>query len=175
MEIATLAQAPAEPCNIHGEPRARLARELGSSDLPRAELAVNLTEVAPVAIKSPTLIADRDPYNSIKPTLQPEPTLQPGTDTAENSKPNSAPGVSEVKPATNPATQNQPNTLTTQSAPEIRKAIPVSPIPKAIPVQPQDGQPAEIRRAVPVKPLDGENGERTLLRSAAQPPGDIDE
>src|SRR5438477_4267098 len=70
MEIATQAQAPTELCNIHGEPRARLAREFGSSDLPRAELAVNLTEVTPVAIKSPTLIAEMDPYNSVKPTLK---------------------------------------------------------------------------------------------------------
>src|SRR2546429_1982995 len=69
MEIATAAQVPTEPCNIHGEPRARLAREFGSSDLPRAELAVNLTEVTPVAIKSPTLIAEMEPYNSVQPTL----------------------------------------------------------------------------------------------------------
>src|SRR5207244_10060243 len=76
MEIATAAQVPTEPCNIHGEPRACLAREFGSRDLPRAELAVNLTEVTPVAIKSPTLIAEMDPYNSVKPTLKPEPLPQ---------------------------------------------------------------------------------------------------
>ncbi|HEY4272997.1 MAG TPA: PBP1A family penicillin-binding protein [Candidatus Udaeobacter sp.] len=174
MEIATPAQAPTESCNIHGEPRARLAREFGSSDLPRAELAVNLNDVTPIAIKSPTLIADRDPYNSMKPTLQPEPTPQPETDTAENQKPNSVADVSEMKPATNTATQNQSSTLTTQSAPEIRKAIPVEAIPKAIPVEPQESRPAEIRRAIPVKPLDQEDQENTLLRSAAQPPGDID-
>ena len=175
MEIATPSQAPTESCNIHGEPRARLAREFGSSDLPRAELAVNLSDVTPIAIKSPTLIADRDPYNSMKPTLQPEPTPQPGTDTVENQKPNSVAGVSDAKPATNTATQNQSNNLTTQSAPEIRKAIPVEAIPKAIPVEPQESRPAEIRRAIPVKPLDQEDQENTLLRSAAQPPGDLDE
>ncbi len=38
-EIATPSQAPTEPCNVHGEPRARLAREFSSSDLPRAALA----------------------------------------------------------------------------------------------------------------------------------------
>src|SRR5438093_11849600 len=96
MEIATLSQAPTEPCNIHGEPRARLAREFGSSDLPRAELAVDLSEVTPVAIKSPTLIADKDPYNSIKPTLKPEPIPQPATETAENQKNDSAADVSDV-------------------------------------------------------------------------------
>src|SRR5262249_26803389 len=175
MEIATQAQAPTELCNIHGKPRARLAREFGSSDLPRAELAVNLNEVMPVAIKSPTLIADKDPYNSIKPTLKPEPMPQPTTETAENQRTDSAGGVNDLKPASNTASQSQPITQTTQSAPEIRKAIPIPPIRKAIPVQPQEQQPAEIRRAIPVKPLDQEDAERTLLRSAAQPPGDIHE
>ena len=145
------------------------------SDLPRAELAVNLSDVTPVAIKSPTLIAANDPYNSIKPGVQPEPAPQPGTETAENQKTGSAAGVNEVKSASNTTSQTQPNSQTTTSAQEIRKAIPVESIQKAIPVHPQDRQPAEIRRAIPVKPLDQEDGERTLLRSAAQPPGEIRE
>ncbi|PYJ72196.1 MAG: hypothetical protein DME75_05655 [Verrucomicrobia bacterium] len=45
LEIATPAQAPTEPCNVHGEPRARLVRNLPSGDLPRAALAVDLSEV----------------------------------------------------------------------------------------------------------------------------------
>ncbi len=167
MEIATPAQAPTEPCNIHGEPRARLAREFPSSDLPRAELAVNVSEVTPVAIKSPTLIADNDPYNSMKPAVQPEPAPQPRTETAGNQN--------EVKSASNTTSPNPTGPQTVQSAPEIRKAIPVESIPKAIPVQSQDRQPAEIRRAIPVKPLDQEDEGRTLLRSAAQPPADRDE
>ena len=172
MEIATQAQAPTELCNIHGEPRARLAREFGSSDLPRAELAVNLREVMPVAIKSPTLIADHDPYDSIKATAIPDATPQPAVETAEAQKTDNATGTNEVKSASNNASAI---CLTTQSAPEIRKAVPVQTIPKAIPVQPQERQPSEIRRAIPVKPLDQEDTERTLLRSAAQPPGDTHE
>jgi hypothetical protein len=172
MEIATQAQAPADLCNIHGEPRARLAREFGTSELPHAELAVNLREVMPVAIKSPTLIADNDPYDSIKPTIIPDATPQPATETAETQKSDSGAGTNGVKSLSNTASVNPPTSQTTQSAPEIRKAVPVEQIRKAIPVQPQDRQPAEIRRAVPVKPLDQEDTERTLLRSAAQPPGD---
>jgi penicillin-binding protein 1A len=172
MEIATPAQAPTELCNIHGEPRARLAREFGSSDLPRAELAVNLTEVTPVAIKSPTLIAEMDPYNSVKPTLKQEPLPQQPTETAQIQKTDSATSGSEVKSTSNVTNANPRGS---GSAPEIRKAIPVAPIQKAIPVQPQEGQPAEIRRAIPVKPLDREDEQRTLLRSAAQSPGDIQE
>jgi penicillin-binding protein 1A len=169
MEIATQAQAPTEVCNIHGEPRARLAREFGSSDLPRAELAVNVREVMPVAIKSPTLIADHDPYDSLKATAIPDAPPQPAVETAEAQKTDTANGTNEMKAASNNAS------LTTQSAPEIRKAVPVQTIPKAIPVQPQERQPSEIRRAIPVKPLDQEDTQRTLLRSAVQPPGDLHE
>ena len=122
MEIATQAQAPTEFCNIHGEPRARIAREFGSSDLPRAELAVNLTEVMPVAIKSPTLIADHDPYDSIKATVIPDPTPQPPTETAENQNRDSGATTNGVKSASNTASVIPPTSQTTQSAPEIRKA-----------------------------------------------------
>src|SRR5436853_650513 len=77
MEIGTQSQLPTQPCNVHGEPRARLARFFSSSDLPRAALAVDLSEITPIAIKSPTLLADTDPYNSLKPTLKPEPAAEP--------------------------------------------------------------------------------------------------
>ena len=86
MELATSAQTPTEPCNVHGEPRTRLVRDLPPSDLPRAALAVDLSEVTPVPVKNPTLLADKDPYNSLKPTLKPEPTPEPEVQTAENQK-----------------------------------------------------------------------------------------
>ena len=166
MEIATPSQAPTEPCNVHGEARARLAREFGSSDLPRAALAVNLSEITPVVIRSPTLLADKDPYNSLKPTLKPQPTPQPPTETAGNQNVNSAAGESEVNTASNSSDRSQSSTQTAQATPEIRKAIPVAP---------QENKPVEIRRAVPVKPLDQEDENQTLLRSAARPPGNPDE
>ncbi len=153
MEIATPSQAPTEPCNVHGEPRARLAREFPASDLPRAALAVDLSDVTPVVVRSPTLLADKDPYNSLKPTLKPELAPEPATETAENQK------------TDNTASANA----------EIRKAVPVEPIPKAIPVQPEDRRPAEIRRAIPVKPLDQEDEDQTLLKSTVRPSGNLDE
>jgi hypothetical protein len=55
---------------------------------------------------------------------------------------------------------------TIEATPEIRKAIPV---------EPQDKKPVEIRRAIPVKPLDQENVDQTFLKSAARPPGNLDE
>jgi len=188
MEIATPSQAPTESCNVHGEPRARLAREFPSSDLPRAALAVDLSEVTPVAVKSPTLLADKDPYDSLKPKLKPEPAPQPTTEIADNQKTEGAASESEVKTASNAAGRSQPtmprsgrlqsaeadntasqsqsNTQTAQSTPEIRKAIPV---------EPQEKKPVEIRRAIPVKPLDQEDADATLLKSATRPPGDLDQ
>ena len=174
-EIATPSQAPTEQCNLHGEPRVRLAREFSSSDLPRASLAVNLSEVMPVSIKSPTLLADRDPYNSLKPTLKPEPVPQTSPETADNQNTPDVSVASQVKTTGNSADQNVPAAPAAGSTSEIRKAIPVQTIRKAIPVSPEEKKPIEIRRAVPVKPLDQEDSDQTLLKSAAQSPGDTDE
>jgi membrane peptidoglycan carboxypeptidase len=189
-EIATPSQAPTESCNVHGEARARLAREFSASDLPRAALAVDLSEVTPVVIRSPTLLADNDPYNFLKPTLKPEPTPQPTTETADNQKiGNVASESHEGQTASNVAGQsrsttqqgaavsspshardargqNQVDSPTIEATPEIRKAIPV---------EPQDKKPVEIRRAIPVKPLDQEDVDQTFLKSAARPPGNLDE
>ena len=163
MEIATPSQAPAESCNVHGEPRARLAREFSSSDLPRAALAVDLTEVTPIAIKNPTLLADKDPYNSLKPTLRPEPTPQPTPQVADTQKAENLTSGGEAKTASNVAGGSRSSSQTAEAAPEIRKAIPVAP---------QEKKPVEIRRAIPVKPLEQEDEEETLMRSAVPPPGD---
>jgi penicillin-binding protein 1A len=178
-EIATASQAPTESCDVHGEPRARLAREFSSSDLPRAALAVDLSAVAPVEIKSPTVLADNDPYNSLKPKLKPEPAPQPvpqpTPQIANTQKPENPTSESEVKTASNTADQGASRTQTPESTSEVRKAIPVEPIRKAIPVAPQEKKPVEIRRAIPVKPLDQEDEDQTLLRSTVPPPRDIDQ
>jgi 1A family penicillin-binding protein len=177
-EIATQSQAPTEPCNVHGEPRTRLAREFpsGDGDLPRASLAVDLSQVVPVEIRSPTLVADADPYNSLKPKLKPPPAPQPPTtETADNPKTESTNGGSEVTTASSTGAQTRSDAQPPESTSEIRKAIPVEPIRKAIPVQPQERKPAEIRRAIPVSPMDAQGQDPTLLRSAESPPRDIDE
>src|SRR5437870_10154419 len=119
MDIARPPQAATEPCYVHAESRARLAREFRASELPRAALAVALSDVTPVVVRSPTLLADKDPYNSLKPTLKPELAPEPATETAENQKTDNTASANEVNQASNTANQNQPNTGTTQSAPEI--------------------------------------------------------
>jgi penicillin-binding protein 1A len=126
MEIATAAQMPTEPCNVHGEPRIRVVREASESDLPRAQSAVDLASVRPVMVTEPTVLADKDPYRSVrpivKPTPQPEPQManSPAPEKIENGKPEE------------------------------------SPIPKAQPVPPEEQEPTEIRKALPVGPLDEE-------------------
>ena len=166
-ELGTSAQTPTEPCNVHGEPHTRLVRDLPPSDLPRAAPAVDLREVTPVPVRNPTLLADKDPYNSLKPTLKPEPTPEPEVQTAENQKTENELSASPV-PSTKPATAGEPG-----SEPSNHTAEPIGPIRKAIPVQPQDTGAAEIRRALPVKPLDQETAEETLLKSATPPPSDL--
>src|SRR5213080_4168754 len=65
-EIATPAQMPTETCNVHGEPRAPVIADAPAPEVPRAQLAADLTEVKPVILKSPTLLAENDPYGSAK-------------------------------------------------------------------------------------------------------------
>ncbi len=168
MEIATPAQMPTEPCNVHGEPRTRLARDVPSSDLPRAELAVDLSEVTPVIVKRPTLLADKDPYNSLKPTLKPEPEAE--KETTETAKIDNAAAENPATPA-KPEKIREPEGESNKQTPE-----PAVPIRKAIPVEPQEKkEPVEVRRAKPVKPLDQENEDETLLKSATPPPSNLND
>jgi hypothetical protein len=163
MELATSGQTPTESCNVHGEPRTRLVRDLPAGELPRAALAVDLKEITPVPVKNPTLLADNDPYNSLKPTFKPEPTPEPEVQTAENPKIEDQLSASQT-----PVAASEP-----ESEPGNQKPESMGPIRKAIPVQPQDKSPVEIRRAQPVKPLDQESAEETLLKSATPPPSDL--
>ena len=127
-ELATKEQMPTEPCNVHGDPRARIARDLPDAGVPRAALAVDTAQVRPVPVKGPTLLAENDPYNAVKSTVRP---AQP-------------PDEAKVAIAEPP-----------EKAPEeeqILRAQPVNPeeeqILRAEPVTPQNRQP--IRRAEPV-------------------------
>lgn len=142
IEIATAAQKPTELCNVHGEPRTRVVRETTEGDLPRAELAVDLKEMTPVMIKTPTLLANKDPYNSVRPVVKPEPepvpeqpaAQQPSTEGAEKS-----------------AAPNSQHLLNPQ------------------PVKPLENDKIEIRKAIPVGPSEEELG-NTLLKNQTPPP-----
>ncbi|MFZ3377425.1 MAG: PBP1A family penicillin-binding protein [Chthoniobacterales bacterium] len=140
MEIGTAAQLPTEPCNVHGEPRTRLVRELPSEgELPRAELAVDLSQITPIVVRNPTLLAERDPYDSVKASAKPQP--EPEKDAAEKQK------IDDQTP---------------EPAVPIKKAIPVEPqeekpveIRRAEPVGPLDEVPDDsLLRAETPPPTD---------------------
>jgi hypothetical protein len=122
VEIGTAAQLPTDFCNVHGEPHAQLVRESSESEFPRAAPAVDLNEVRPVIVKAPTLLAEKDPYNSAKATVKPTPPPEPETQTVEKKiEPETAsPGaiIPKAIPVESPAGEPV----------EIRKAVPVGPL-----------------------------------------------
>jgi 1A family penicillin-binding protein len=70
-EFATDEQVPADPCDLHGDTvRTRLVKQFEESQWPRAALAVDTKEVAPVIMQAPTLIAAEDPYNAVGSTFK---------------------------------------------------------------------------------------------------------
>jgi penicillin-binding protein 1A len=157
-EIATPAQMPTETCNIHG-PRAPVVAEAASADVPRAQLAANLSAVKPVILKSSTLLAENDPYNSVKSVAKID--IIPEEQVAEKET------AQEIENRTPVATHGE---TIKQTANKTGSTDDGKPILKAIPVQPQPEEtPVEIRRAVPVGPMD-EVEEGALLKSAAPSP-----
>jgi membrane peptidoglycan carboxypeptidase len=160
LELATSDQKPTEPCNVHGELHASLTRDLPPSEFPRAALAVDTNALTPVAPKGPTLLATRDPYNSVhamvypKPAPSPSPEAEKAVTSEEMPDPTKPvlkaipvqPGEGESSaPSPAPIPSNTVTTVVTPSGSpvEVRRAIPV-----ARPT-PQASEP-EIRRANPV-------------------------
>ena len=73
VELATKEQMPTDPCDVHGDKvRTQLVKQFDEGQWPRAALAVNTAQVAPVEMKAPTLVAHNDPYNAIGSTFRPK-------------------------------------------------------------------------------------------------------
>jgi 1A family penicillin-binding protein len=172
MELATSAQKPTEPCGIHGEARNSLVSDLPPSEFPRAALAVDTNAVATVVPQGPVLLAERDPYNSVRSTVvakpSPTPIPSPETTTEATAKTTSEEMPDPTKPvlkalpvrpdevepvrpgATPPVQQNTDGqVLTPAGSPvQVRRAIPVRrPSP--------EGTEPPVRRAQPVDPDEG--------------------
>ena len=162
MEIATETQMPKEPCNVHGEPRAQVvaATEPQSSEPPRAEAAADLSEVKPIALKGPTLLAQNDPYNSIKTTVKID--TAPDNQTAAVNEPASDNNSEGPEPARADGRDQVIEKAEREASKPVLRAIPVEPKPEETPV--------EIRRAVPVGPMD-EVDDGALLKAATPSPG----
>lgn len=163
MEIAAPAQMPTDSCNVHGEAKTRLVRDLPASGFPRASLAVDPTQVSPVAVKGPVLLAENDPYNAVNSTVKPKaPPESPVSSNPEESMPDPTKPVLKAQPVEPDPTK------------PILKAEPVDPdsnkpILRAQPVEPT---PMEIRRAKPVNPTD-EIPVDQILRTTPPPPADL--
>jgi len=186
MEIGTNAQLPIDSCNIHGEAKARLVRETSESEFPRAASAVDLTQIPVVVPQGATLLANKDPYNSVRAMVKPSPTPEPPKEQemevrpaiAEDSPRPAAPVPAGSAPTV--ATSVRPSgvepSVSARTPPPdapVMKAIPVEPQP-AKPIEIQKAKPVEIRKAVPAGPLDEESDE-SLLKAATPPPADLDE
>jgi membrane peptidoglycan carboxypeptidase len=163
MEIATAAQMPTEPCNVHGEPRARIVADTqpAGPEAPRAEPAANVSDVQPIALKGPVLIAQNDPYNSVRAAAKVE-TVNP--DQARNvaGKTDNGESQTERTDTPDPIIENAKR----EAQKPILRAVPVEPTPEETPV--------EIRRAVPVGPMD-EVDQGALLKAATPSPGESDQ
>ena len=114
VEMGTQEQAPRITCRIHGYATAGQPVEeekKPASEWPRAAIAVDLSQIAPVLIQGPTIVGEEDPYESLKPT-----GVRPAVrvDTGELPK-------EEVKPSPTPAEKLSQST-------EVRRAEPARPI-----------------------------------------------
>ena len=176
VEIATTAQMPTEPCNVHGEPRVRVIADEPAAEVPRAQLAADLTEVKPVIVKSPTLLAENDPYNSATSSAKIGQAAADGQvvekEAAQKINNPEKIGAREEFRSRQPnearaQVLNQETTPTKNGGDE-------KPILRAIPVEPQPEEtPVEIRRAVPVGPMD-EVEDGALLKAATPSPAESD-
>ena len=163
-EIATAAQMPTEPCNVHGEPRMPVVADAPAAEAPRAQLAADLTEVKPVIVKSPTLLAENDPYNSARSIAKIDKATE--EQVAEKETPQKT--DNRERDAMRGDARNQ-------KTDKARSADDAKPILRAIPVEPEPEEtPVEIRRAVPVGPMD-EVEEGALLKAATPSPSKSDD
>ncbi|MFL6590774.1 MAG: hypothetical protein ACJ8M4_11450, partial [Chthoniobacterales bacterium] len=186
VELATSAQMPTEPCNVHGEARTRLVRDLPASGFPRASLAVDPKQVRPVPAQGPVLLAENDPYNAVHSTVKPKPVEKPDADKPPvTADPNTLPDPTKpvlkaepVQPETTTRTTPRTESVETRTDKPVLKAEPVTPdenkpILRAVPVTPTQS-PKEIRRAEPVRPRD-EIPEESILKPTPPPASRPDE
>jgi penicillin-binding protein 1A len=167
-ELATAAQMPTEPCNVHGEARSRLVRDLPASGFPRASLAVDPKQVAAIPSQGPVLLAENDPYNAVHSTVKPKPVEKPSPQESPSADPNKLPDPTKpVLKAEAVETPTEKPVLTAERVePETNK--PVLRAEAVTPTPAPRNSPKEIRRAEPVHPSD-EIPEESILRSTPPP------
>jgi penicillin-binding protein 1A len=132
-ELATDAQAPTDLCDVHGDSvRTQLVKKFENSEWPRAALAIDTDQVAPVTMQAPTLVAGDDPYDAIGSTFKPRTVAKQET----------APAFDPEKPVK----RALPVLPAPEGEVEVRRAEPVRPI--------DDSQNEPLLQAPTPPPLD---------------------
>ncbi len=137
-ELATKEQMPVEPCNVHGDARTRIVHDLPDSGVPRAAPVVDTSQVKPVTVKGPTLLAENDPYGAVKSTVKPPKPQEPEEVKA------AIPVEQSSKSATpdEPVLRAQPVTPEEKAASDVsEEALRAEPVLRAQPVGPRTAQP----------------------------------
>jgi hypothetical protein len=115
--------------------------------------------VRPIALKGPTLLAQNDPYNSVKATAKIDATDQTADDAQKTDNQETQTARSDVR-------NQEISNADRDAGKPVLKAIPVDPKPEETPV--------EIRRALPVGPMD-EVDQGALLKTMTPPPSSSDD
>jgi 1A family penicillin-binding protein len=118
IEFADDQQMPTDYCDVHSDSvRTQLVKKFDNSEWPRAALAIDTTQVRPVVMQGPTLLASDDPYNAIGSTFRPKTV-------AKQDPP------SEFDPA-KPVKRAVPVVPVLDGQVQVRRAEPVRPIDEA--------------------------------------------
>ena len=118
IEFADDEQMPTDYCDVHSDSvRTQLVKKFDNSEWPRAALAIDTTQVRPVVMQGPTLLASDDPYNAIGSTFKPKTVAKQDT-------------PSEFDPA-KPVKRAVPVVPVLDGQVQVRRAEPVRPIDEA--------------------------------------------
>jgi len=173
-ELATSAQKPTEPCSVHGETRNSLVRDLAPSEFPRAALAVDTTAVPAVIPQGPVLLAERDPYNSVRSTVVAKPPPTPIPSPAVTTEGVGNTPSEEMPDPTKPVLKAQP--VRPDEMETVRPLPTPSPVQQTIatPSATPAGSPIEVRRAIPVRRASPEATEPPVRRAQPVDPNEGD-
>ena len=160
MEIATDAQMPTEPCNVHGEPRPGLLRECRLPNFRALDSAADLSEV-----QTDRSQRRRRCWPKTIPTTRSRlpRRLRPRIKSGRHAKDRQ----SRKRQTTRADTRNQ-------TIERCRSRCRKAPMLRAIPVEPKNREetPVEIRRAV-AGWSDGRSRQGALLRATTPPPASL--
>ncbi len=148
IEYATAKNKPSVPCDVHGTGMRLYTKDQQESDWPRAEAAIDLAMIRPVAVSEPALVGLNDVYRSVKPAAL---RIQGEIPVAKAQRVDEQVAEAVLNAEGNPVT--------------VKKAELVTPAPA--PAVEVDSQ--EVRKAEVVKPLDQPSGIEEVPLEAPPP------